>query len=486
MRTDPSARHGRWLVLSSVAIASCVVGGLVAFAFGKRPSGATQWALMASGALACILLVRWQATLLAENARLVSRLDGEALRLRTLLETAPVAIVETDPTGIVRLWNPEAARLFAQSADETIGTRTRIVNAEDPEWGPLRRVRHGDVIRNEQMWMSSPTNDSQDLLVSAAPVYDHAGQLTSVIYVASDHAPVRQAQEALADAEKMRALSRLAGGLAHDFNNLLAVILWTSEAMLTQAGREPQDQDDLNEIIAAGRRAAELIEQLVAFSQRRIDQAGSVDASRVVHGLLPVLDRLTGRHVELRADLETDPAEVRLDAAALELVVTNLVENAADATEERAPVEIRARNVEVADAVSWTTGLVVPGRYLQIDVTDHGRGIVARQRSQVFEPFYSGSDQPSRRGLGLSTVRGIVVQAGGQVDLAEAPDGGTRVRLVLPRLSAPSGAPAAPPADGQVPRSRPRPSRPRSHLRPRPRPRSRRRRAPSRPVPPTR
>ena len=439
--STPRTGHRRWVRVVVLGSSTVLVAVLAALAWVEASSTALALGLAAMVVVVGALLVWWQAALLAENGRLVDRLEREANRFRLLVDTAPIAIVETDLAGRVQLWNHEAEHLLGQPEQAVLGTRVLLTNDDDPEaGGPVRRLLAGEIVRNEEMWLSSPDAGPLDLLVSGAPVHDAEGRAVSVLCLASDNAPGRRMQAALADAEKMRALGQLAGGLAHDFNNLLAVILWTAEAMHSEDGRNAGDQDDLQEIITAGRRAAALIDQLVSFSQRRLEQVGEVDASRVVHGLLPVLDRLVGGQIGLRADLDTEPGPVALDAASLEQVVTNLVENAANATAAQGSVEIRTRNVDIESPLVWTTGTVPPGHYLEIEVADEGEGIDPLARPRIFEPFFSSGTNPTRRGMGLPAVRGIVVQAGGHLDVQSVPFQGTRIRLVLPRAAEPTSA----------------------------------------------
>lgn len=383
-------------------------------------------------------LLAWQVTVLLENAELALLFEAEAHRFRTLVDSAPVAIVETDPLGVVKLWNPEAARLFGVAADQMIGTRPDVAPSDAPDAeGPVRRVLRGEVVHNDEMRLRRPDGETMDLLVSAAPLTT-AGTVSGVVCLAFDDGPRQRAQAALVDADKLQALQQLAGGIAHDFNNLLAVILWTAESLLHDEVIADR-HDALTEIIGASRGAADLISQLVTFTRRQLDQPEPLDINTVIVDLRLVLSRMcSGATVEF--DLGAGLSSIVVDRASIEQALMNLVVNAKEATPAGGVVRVTTRRVRRDTESLPSTGVMPAGEYVEIAVSDEGAGIDPAVRPRIFEPFFSTKGRTGRgTGLGLSTVQGVILRAGGHIEVDTDAERGTTFRILIPSNKIPSG-----------------------------------------------
>lgn len=395
----------------------------------------TDWShdpsLFVLGMATAAALLAWQVAVVLENAQLTQLFEAETDRFRTLVNAAPVAIVETDSLGVVRLWNPEAARLFGVSAQQMIGTRPDVVPSDDPEAeGPVRRVLRGEIVQNDEMRLQRPDGETMDLLVSAAPLTT-SGAISGVVCLGFDDGPRRRAQAAMVDADKLQALEQLAGGIAHDFNNLLAVILWTAESLLP--GEPDADRHDaITDIIGASHGAADLIGQLAAFTRRQLDQPVTLDINTVIEDLRPVLDRLCGGAI-LELDLGVDAGSVVIDRASIEQVLMNLTTNAAEAMPAGGTVRVATRRVPRACRTSESSDATGAGDYVEIAVTDGGTGIDPDVRTRMFEPFFSTKGRTRRgAGLGLSTVRGVVLRADGHIEVDTDRQRGTTFTILLP------------------------------------------------------
>lgn len=239
----------------------------------------------------------------------------------------------------------------------------------------------------------------------------------------------RRLRAELRRAQQLEALGRLAGGIAHDFNNVLTVILGYGEALAEALGPGHPSQPDIAELVSAARRSAGLTRQLLAFSRRQVSVPVVVDlATRLNEGAL-LLDRLIGDMVELEYDLAPGTRPVLIDPVQFDQVVTNLVLNARDAMPEGGT--IRLRLADEGDAV-------------ELSVADEGVGMDAETLARIFEPFFSTKAEGTGTGLGLSTVYGIVQQAGGTVTVRSAPGQGSCFTVRLPAASQPASAvPAA-------------------------------------------
>jgi signal transduction histidine kinase len=247
----------------------------------------------------------------------------------------------------------------------------------------------------------------------------------------------RRLEQQLHQAQKMEAIGQLAGGVAHDFNNLLSVIL--SYASLIVASREPGDplRADVEQIVEAGERAAELTKQLLTLSRQQRVQARVVDPSRIVLGLEKMLRRVIGENIALVLLTSEQSGNVLADSGQLEQVVMNLVVNARDAMPSGGSLTIETANVDLDESLASTHPVLTAGRYRMIAVNDTGEGMDADTRSHVFEPFFTTKPKGKGTGLGLATVYGIVTQSGGHVVVESELGRGTTVAVYLPRVDAP-------------------------------------------------
>ena len=251
-----------------------------------------------------------------------------------------------------------------------------------------------------------------------------------------DRSRRRQLEAELIQAQKMEAIGRLAGGVAHDFNNLLTVINGFSELLLSATPPEDPRHVDLSEIVSAGRRAATLTRQLLAFSRRQVFQPTTIDLNSILSGLEKMLARLIGADVQLILRLAPRLHPVNADAGQIEQVLINLVVNARDAMPQGGRITVETCNVQVDEAHASLHPGSRAGPHARVEVTDTGTGITEEVRRHLFEPFFTTKEKGKGTGLGLSTAHGIIRQSGGSIDVSSAPGQGASFRIYLPRSEA--------------------------------------------------
>jgi two-component system cell cycle sensor histidine kinase/response regulator CckA len=146
-----------------------------------------------------------------------------------------------------------------------------------------------------------------------------------------------------------------------------------------------------------------------------------------------MLGRLLGEHVRLRLELEEPGRAVRVDPTQLDQVLINLVVNARDAMPAGGTLTLRTGHLTLYGPQQVGSEIMLPGRYVAIQVEDTGEGIAPAILPRVFEPFFTTRRDRGGSGLGLSTVHGIVRQSGGFVTVQSTVGQGTCVRFWLPR-----------------------------------------------------
>jgi PAS domain S-box-containing protein len=250
----------------------------------------------------------------------------------------------------------------------------------------------------------------------------------------------RRLDAELRQAQKMEALGRLSSGIAHDFSNLLVVIIGHSELLLSDLGDRPDQQSSAAEILKSGRRAADLVGQLLAFSRKQILRPQTIDLADALADLAGMLRRLAGEGVTTDVEVGERPLWVRADPGQISQVVLNLAANARDALRPGGRFRLCVERAEVDDHTRGLRDALPPGAYAALVAEDDGEGIAPADLPRIFDPFFTTKAAGRGTGLGLATVHGIVRQSGGSIAVESGP-GGTRFTVYLPLVAPPEAVP---------------------------------------------
>jgi PAS domain S-box-containing protein len=355
-----------------------------------------------------------------------------------LVEQAPVGIYRSTPTGRFLSANPALARILGYSTPQELLAldMSRDVYADADE---RRRLVAQDTYTNqvyeelEATWKKKDgTRIRVQLSVRASRKPD--GQVEFYEAFVRDITNQRQLEAQLAQAQKMEAIGRLAGGVAHDFNNLLTVILSYSDLLLEDLPADSSDREDVTQIRKAAQGASELTRQLLAFSRQQVLQPKVVDINASVSGIERLLTRVLREDIKLACTLAADAGMIRVDPGQLEQVIMNLAVNARDAMPGGGLLTIETANVDLDADYLRAHLMAKPGPYVMLAVTDTGMGMDAATQARIFEPFFTTKDVGKGTGLGLATVQGIVQQSGGFIWVYSEPDHGTVFKIYLPRV----------------------------------------------------
>ena len=246
--------------------------------------------------------------------------------------------------------------------------------------------------------------------------------------------------------ERLEAMGRLASGLAHDFNNLLTLMLGHADFVERSLPETDPRRRSVEKIIDAARRAASLTTQLLAFSRRDPNAPPPVELDPILAELEPMLRGLAGERRQLTLRLSSGPADahVLIHHSQVEQIALNLVSNACDAMSDGGELLVQTHCVVVEKPLSASTGVIPPGDYVTLSVSDTGAGMSPDTERQIFEPFFTTKPKQKGTGLGLSTVYGIVDQSRGHIQIETAPDRGTQVTVYLPQAAPQSSNTPAP------------------------------------------
>src|SRR5580692_6904106 len=412
-------------------------------------------------------------------ARDVAERQRAAARFTGLLEAAPDAMVCVDGEGRIALVNAQAERLFGYGRDELVGQlvdmlvpdavravhpRRRGGYVADPVPRPMGagmelagRRRDGSTFPAE-ISLSAIETDSGILVTAAVRDVSERLEAQAERERLRTQAERARMERQLQQSQRLESLGQLAGGVAHDFNNLLGVITnyaaFVAEEMKKRPLLGPGDcvLSDVEQIQLAAERAARLTHQLLAFARREMVQPRVLSLNEVVSGVMQLLQRTLGEHVELIADLEPELNFVLADPGQIEQVLINLAVNARDAMSGGGKLTIETGNVDVDETYAASDANLGMGRYVALKVSDNGTGMRREVVDRAFEPFFSTKPKGEGTGLGLATIYGIVTQAGGNVRIYSEIGIGTTITVLLPVTDqaspAAGNAPGRPEAGG--------------------------------------
>jgi PAS domain S-box-containing protein len=385
------------------------------------------------------------AEILSTSAQMAQ--DREA-QLRSILDTAPEALITIDQGGTIESFSRSAEALFGYQQREVIGKNVKMLMPfphQEQHDGYLERyLRTGErgVIGIGRI-VTGRRNDGSVFPMELAVGEAIVGERRIFTGFVRDLTARQKIEQELRQAQKMEAVGQLTGGIAHDFNNLLTVITGNLE-MLEAKLADDRQRELLGEAQEAAMLGAKLTERLLAFGRRQPLSPKRVDICELMNEFSDFLRRTLGETIELDTTVPAQPHEAVIDPSQLQNAILNLAINARDAMPEGGKLCIEVGEASLDADYAKVHPEVRVGRYVCIGVTDTGSGMTKDVRERAFEPFFSTKPVGAGTGLGLSMVYGFVKQSGGHVLIYSEPGQGTTVRLYLPFAQAGATSTARP------------------------------------------
>ena len=250
----------------------------------------------------------------------------------------------------------------------------------------------------------------------------------------------------LQESQRLESLGLLAGGIAHDFNNLLAAILGNIELALMSIPDKSPAHEDIQAAITATKRAADLVQQMLAYAGKGRFLVESIDVPALVRETVGLLNTSISKHARVNLNLPAGLLPIDADATQVRQVIMNLIINASESLGDiGGKIDVSAGTMDAAELTSgniFPATPLAPGPYVYIEVADTGSGMPPDMLAKIFDPFYS--TKFAGRGLGLPVVFGIVRSHKGAIRVESALGKGTVFRVLFPASTAAAAAP--PPA----------------------------------------
>ena len=362
-------------------------------------------------------------------------------------------IIETDIEGTPTYISPGCEDIFGYTPEEMLAMDSwKLVHPDDAQQmrGQVMGAFRADPTRDESrpvlLEFRARTRDDRWIhLESLGRIYTRSSGEQRYLAVTRDVTERRQAEEArrrleesLQRAQKLESLGILAGGIAHDFNNLLTPILGAAGLAIEELPEGSPVRDRLGTILRAGRRAAALTDQMLAYAGQRPLRVERVDLSRLVRDIRELAGASMSGKTTFELELAPHLPAVEGEAAQLSQVVLNLVTNASESLRDgKGHVTVRTGTVDLESppAGALFADTMTAGAHVFFEVEDAGEGMDEETASRIFDPFFT--TKFTGRGLGLAAVAGIVRAHRGAIQVDTKIGRGTRFRVLLPAAPRP-------------------------------------------------
>ena len=366
------------------------------------------------------------------------RADEARYLLDTAIEQSAETIMITDETGSIQYINPAFEKITGYQREEVVGQNPNILKSGKQDKGFYTAM--WNKLTRGHRWTGNFINKKKDgnffmEEASISPIRNGSGAITSYVAVKRDITEKIKMEAQLRQSQKMEAMGTLAGGIAHDFNNILTSVIGYTELTMRKIDKGSELNENLEEVFKAGKRAKDLVRQILAFSRQSEEERTPIQMSPIVKEAIKLLRASLPSTINIRQDIKSDLSNVMADPTQIHQIVMNLCTNAAHAMDEKGgELKISLSQVELGSEDSGHYVDMIPGHYLKLTVSDTGYGISPANIGLVFDLYFTTKEIGEGTGLGLSVVHGIVKSLGGEITVESKPGKKTVFTVYIPAI----------------------------------------------------
>jgi PAS domain S-box-containing protein len=367
----------------------------------------------------------------AERSAVEEALRESEVKFRTQfhLSPQPIAITEAKTGRLIDV-NDKYCELTCYERAELIGRTTPELGfyPEGDRERLIRELESSGEARDLEMKFKIKGGAILTVLMFARVIQIEGEPY--ILNVLMDVTERRRLRAQLEQARKMEAIATLAAGIAHEFNNALTGVIGNLDLLELVLPGNNQAGNYLRPIKTSAFRMARLTSQLLAYAREGKYQPRTFSLSDFVDDILPVLRHAIDPEIRLETDLPHNVPPVEADPTQMQMVLSAVVANAAEAIEGKGRIRVSTGNEEITEEAARQHPDLTPGAYVRLRVDDDGKGMDENTRARMFEPFFTTKFHG--RGLGMAAVYGIVKNHNGSIEVDSQPAKGTVVRIYLP------------------------------------------------------
>jgi len=275
-------------------------------------------------------------------------------------------------------------------------------------------------------------NTLREFETKISPVHNRSGDIVSFVSVNRDVTQEKVLEAQLQQVDRMQSIGTLAGGIAHDFNNILSAIIGYTELTVDYLEKGSLPYNNLQEVLEAGERAKDLINQILTFSRQSKQDLKPLQLKLIINEVLKLIRATFPSSIEIQKDLTSDAA-ILGDQIKIHQVLMNLCTNASHAMQEKGGMlSVSLSEVELDSSYIVKHFDIKPGSYLKLSISDTGHGMSASLMGHIFDPFFTTKEKGKGTGMGLSVVHGIVKSHNGTIHVYSEPGEGSTFNVYLP------------------------------------------------------
>jgi len=386
-------------------------------------------------------VVGMQSTLIniTEHKQSEERLRESEEKYRTILENIEDGYFEVDIAGNFTFFNDSLCEMLGYPKDELMGMNNRQYMDEENAkklYQNFNRVYTAGKSEKSFGWEIIRKDGTERSVESSVSLRtDAEGEPIGFRGVVRDITEKRRLETQLQHAQKMEAISTLAGGVAHEFNNALMGVMGNIELLKMELPEDERRAKYFEAMNESGHRMSRLTDQLLAYSEGGKYNAKNLKLDDFIIETLPILQHDLSPEVRVETHFPK-VSYIRADHAQMQMVLSAIVANSNEAIEDEGLIRIAAETKDIDEDFTKQHPGLKPGSYVCLTIKDNGKGMGEETKDGIFEPFFTTKFQG--RGMAMAAVYGIIKSHDGAITVDSEPDKGTVVRIYLPAISAES------------------------------------------------
>jgi PAS domain S-box-containing protein len=373
--------------------------------------------------------------------------EEKIARLATAVEQAAEVIFITDLTGTIQYVNPAFEKVTGYTNAEAVGKKPDLLKSGRQDAAFYRRM--WDTIKRGEIWTGHFINRRKDGTLfeeeaTISPIRDADGKIVNYVAVNRDVTHEVRLEAQFRQAQKMEAIGTLAGGIAHDFNNILAAICGYGYLMQINVAGNPDQEENIAEILRAANRAKDLVQQILTFSRQGDQRREVIRLCTVVKEATKFLRASLPANIQISMNLAPDAPAVLANPTQIYQVTMNLATNALHAMEGwNGKLTVNLESCVPDELLLQKHPHLRPIQYARLTIADTGQGMDARTLERIYEPFFTTKAAGKGTGLGLAVVHGIVLAHDGIITVESTVGIGTTFQIYFPAKASDAAASVA-------------------------------------------